>query len=248
VGFTSGTYDEGKKEWVVTDHNAHAWVEVWFPKFGWLPFDPTPGRGRLAATYSVYSSDFLAGDAAEAAGGELTQLNPQLSEAIRSRIGRPGQESAQGLANQGRGGAVAVVRDKGPSLVLLVLLVLGSAYAGIVGLKAVRRSLRFATRDPRELASACRQDVVGYLSDQGLELAPSLTLRELGETLDRYYAVNADPFVQHLSLARFGPPDEGRVALGRARRELREVRRALRRSLGVASRLRGAASLRSLSL
>lgn len=248
AGFTSGAYDPGKKEWVVTDHNAHAWVEVWFPKFGWLPFDPTPGRGRLAATYSVYSAEFLAGDAAEAAGGELTQLNPQLSEAIRSRIGRPGQDSAQGLANPGGGGAVAVVRDKGPSLVLVLLLVFGSAYAAVVALKAVRRTLRFAARDPRELASACRQDVVGYLSDQGLELPPSLTLRELGETLDRYYAVNADNFVQDLSLARFGRPDEARASLRRARRELREVRRALRRGLSLPSRLRGAASLRSLSL
>ena len=28
VGFTSGTLEDGK--WVVTDHDAHAWVEVWF--------------------------------------------------------------------------------------------------------------------------------------------------------------------------------------------------------------------------
>ena len=48
AGFTSGKYDKGEKEWVVTDHNAHTWVEVWFPRFGWLPFDPTPGRGQLA--------------------------------------------------------------------------------------------------------------------------------------------------------------------------------------------------------
>ena len=46
AGFTSGEYDKGTGEWVVTDHNAHAWVEVWFPGFGWLPFDPTPGRGQ----------------------------------------------------------------------------------------------------------------------------------------------------------------------------------------------------------
>jgi transglutaminase-like putative cysteine protease len=248
AGFTSGSYDTDEKEWVVTDHNAHAWVEVWFPKFGWLPFDPTPGRGRLAATYSVFSQEFNALDAAEAAGGELTQLNPQLSEAIRSRIGRPGQESAQGFANAGRGGAVAVVRDKGPSLFLLLLLVLGSAYAAVVGLKAIRRSVRFSARDPRELASACRRDIVGYLADQGLDLSPSLTLPELGKTLDRYYAVNADNFVQDLSLARFGRPDEARAALRRARRELRDVRRALRGSLSLGSRLRGAASLRSLAL
>jgi transglutaminase-like putative cysteine protease len=56
VGFVRGRYDNG--EWVVTDHDAHAWVEVWFRGYGWLPFDPTPGRGRLAAAYSAASSRF----------------------------------------------------------------------------------------------------------------------------------------------------------------------------------------------
>ncbi len=41
AGFASGTYS--KDHWTVTDHDAHAWVEVWFAGYGWLPFDPTPG-------------------------------------------------------------------------------------------------------------------------------------------------------------------------------------------------------------
>src|SRR5205823_11249590 len=28
--------------WNVSDREAHAWVEVWFKGYGWLPFDPTP--------------------------------------------------------------------------------------------------------------------------------------------------------------------------------------------------------------
>ena len=50
VGFTSGTWKDGA--WTVTDHDAHAWVEAWFAGHGWLTFDPTPGRGRLSATYT----------------------------------------------------------------------------------------------------------------------------------------------------------------------------------------------------
>jgi hypothetical protein len=42
AGFTSGTYDRGSQQWVVTDRNAHAWVEAWFPQYGWVRFDPTP--------------------------------------------------------------------------------------------------------------------------------------------------------------------------------------------------------------
>jgi hypothetical protein len=41
AGFTSGSRDShGRFE--VTDIDAHAWVEVWFPRYGWVRFDPTP--------------------------------------------------------------------------------------------------------------------------------------------------------------------------------------------------------------
>ncbi len=30
----------------VTQQNAHAWTEIYFPGFGWMTFDPTPGSGR----------------------------------------------------------------------------------------------------------------------------------------------------------------------------------------------------------
>jgi protein-glutamine gamma-glutamyltransferase len=42
TGFTTGTYDQATKRWVVTDVDAHAWVEAWFPHYGWVTFDPTP--------------------------------------------------------------------------------------------------------------------------------------------------------------------------------------------------------------
>jgi transglutaminase-like putative cysteine protease len=250
VGFTSGTYNADNNEWTVKDTNAHAWVEVWFPRYGWIPFDPTPGRGQLGASYSPNAVGFNSGDAADIdLASTLEGISPALAERIRSQAGRPGLESASGLSNPAsEGGAVATVRDRGPSLFVLLVLVLAGAYAVILVIKAIRRSLRFATRDPRALASACRQDVVGYLADQGVEVPPSATLEDIGETLERYYAVNAQPFVRSLTQARFGPPAVASAALGGARRQLRDVRRALRQNLGFGSRLRGSASLRSLGL
>jgi protein-glutamine gamma-glutamyltransferase len=41
AGFTSGTA-EAQGRFAVTDIDAHAWVEVWFPRYGWVRFDPTP--------------------------------------------------------------------------------------------------------------------------------------------------------------------------------------------------------------
>ncbi|HXD64886.1 MAG TPA: transglutaminase domain-containing protein [Solirubrobacteraceae bacterium] len=42
AGFTSGTYDKHSGRWIVADTDAHAWVEAWFPNYGWVRFDPTP--------------------------------------------------------------------------------------------------------------------------------------------------------------------------------------------------------------
>jgi hypothetical protein len=90
--------------------------------------------------------------------------------------------------------------------------------------------------------------VVGFLADQGVDVPPSATMPEIGATLDRFYSVDAGSFVRDVTLARFGPPAQAGEALRRARRDLREIRRGLRRRLGAVSRVRGALSLRSLSV
>jgi len=42
-GFSQGQYDSQHKVWVVNGSDAHSWVQVYFPTFGWINFDPTPG-------------------------------------------------------------------------------------------------------------------------------------------------------------------------------------------------------------
>jgi protein-glutamine gamma-glutamyltransferase len=42
TGFLPGEWNDFGHYYTVRQQDAHAWVEVWFPRSGWLTFDPTP--------------------------------------------------------------------------------------------------------------------------------------------------------------------------------------------------------------
>ena len=112
----------------------------------------------------------------------------------------------------------------------------------------VLRRIRLLPRDPRAVASACRRDLAGYLADQGREVPPSATPRELGDlAAARRSAWTRRMFVSAVATARYAPPAAAARGARRARRELRTLRRGLGRDNGILRRLRGAVSLRSLT-
>ena len=41
-GFQTGSYNRVARDFVVRARDAHSWVEVYFPNYGWITFDPTP--------------------------------------------------------------------------------------------------------------------------------------------------------------------------------------------------------------
>ena len=248
AGFTSGTYDARKGEWTVTDHDAHTWVEVWFAGYGWLPFDPTPGRGSLSASYSASSPRFDLSSIAKYLGAAVTGGQDVADIKQNGNFGQRGFDR-RSLSRADAPGNTSVglsARRTGGSLLKLLALVALALGAAIVLLKALRRGRRYLTRDPRRIAGACRSELADYLVDQRVSLPAGATLEDVGAAARAELAVDAAAFVRAAAAARYGPPAQSSRAARSARRELRRLRRALRRRLAIRDRIRGLLSLRSL--
>jgi len=102
TGYATGDYDPVLNQAVVREHDAHAWVEVWFAGHGWVPVDPTPGVDPLAATR--FPSHW--------AGGGIARLIPHLN------IGAP-------AAALGSLGLLAVIP---PGIAISLVIVLAYAW------------------------------------------------------------------------------------------------------------------------
>lgn len=47
IGYAGGAYDAAEDHYIVTEADAHSWVEVYFPDYGWIEFEPTSGRPEV---------------------------------------------------------------------------------------------------------------------------------------------------------------------------------------------------------
>ena len=81
VGYAGGTYDADNVRYLVTKADAHAWVEVYFPEYGWVEFEPTAGRPpieRLAESLPI--------EWPEPEEPLRPQGSPGLASALRRRV------------------------------------------------------------------------------------------------------------------------------------------------------------------
>ena len=259
VGFTTGTPPSGPgKPYVVSDRDAHAWDEVYFPSYGWLPFDPTPTRS-LPERASTSSSSWLTHLRNGTSG--LTRL----PTAVRRKFGdvaSPGGSNSRkvkgemGLTDANRGGPRGPIDDalggaapSGGSGSLGFLAWFGIAAAVVIAaLVAGKRALvawRYLGGGARRQAGAAFLELATFVADQDVPVAPGATVDDLAGDIERVFAVDAWPFARAAGRARYAQPERADRASVQMRVELRLLRRSLRRSLTRRERVTGAFRLRA---
>ena len=159
-GFSPGSYNSERKDYVVRDTDAHSWVEAYFPPYGWITFDPTPGRvaGQLAARRQRRR--------APTAGRRCRRTS---AAAWASRATARSRPATPAPASRRPAGAAAGSCPSAPALVALLALL------GAITLW--RRRTPFATLAP-EVAELQRA-----LHRSGRDPSPDVTLARLESVL-----------------------------------------------------------------
>ncbi|MDO8210704.1 transglutaminase family protein [Conexibacter sp. CPCC 206217] len=179
AGFTSGSRDGARDEYVVRDYDAHAWIEVWFPQIGWVKFDPTPTTAPARS-----------GRAPRAAPTRTVQTplpQQRLPEPPAARVDTPAPTAGSGSSGWSPVAFVAL------ALVVIALLAAGLLW---------RRSLA----RPRD-ADALLGELQRALRRTGRPPEPQLTLLALERRM--HDAPDAAGYVRAVRLARFGGEDAG---------------------------------------
>jgi hypothetical protein len=187
LGFTPGEPGNGSVV-QVRDRNAHAWVEMWMPSYGWMAFDPTPRSGYAAPTANERLAAIL--DFSLAAYGEeipdpvaaLTQDDGGSAEGPLSRR----DQREPGFAPIGGGGSAESSWLDLPSWVNWL-----GALAGLIAVGALmvpiakwwRRRRRLASLKHGDIAAAW-EDITDRLADLGDPVRASATPLETAESVD----------------------------------------------------------------
>ncbi len=249
VGFMSGKL-QGSDTYIVNDRDAHAWVEVYFPGYGWMPFEPTPGS-HLPSDTSSSNPKF----ASIMSGGGIGK-QVQGFAALVSGGAAPGLKHVQGEAfgrfgSQGKGigqGSGTILASHGSNhgrFITWLLTITIALLAALLVLKAASVRWRYLRRGPRARAAAAYRDLATFVGDQGVALRPDETFEELAARLQATFGVDAAAFARSANMARYAPMPTAEREGRRLRRQLRAIKRDVRQRLTPRERATGALRLRS---
>jgi transglutaminase-like putative cysteine protease len=244
-GFTEGA--QTQTGYKVTDRDAHAWVEAFFPKYGWIPFEPTPTRNLPEVQASTTNASWVKsiGDQKNATqfGIQSHQLRRRLVGAAGPHVPNPGH--GHGSSGGGAPGVVAA-RPGGHSFFVWAISAAAILIAVLAVVKLVAVRWRYLRRGPRGQASAAYHELATYIGDQGVRVNANATFEELAGLVEHTWGVDASALAKAGSAARYAPPQIAARAGHDVRPALRRIRRDLRKSIDLRDRAMGSLRLRSM--
>ncbi len=242
IGYTQGTPTEDRVNGVqrveVDSHDLHSWPELYFEGVGWVPFEPTPGRGSVP-DYSRPN-----------AGEEQAPSIPGGGSATPDPSGRPDLDPDRNLAGTD-GGPIATAGQlwmrTGVLAIVVAVLLLAPAFLRFAQrrtrLRRIRRGERSADAAWEELVATARDLGAGAAGAETPRAFAERTMRgdAFGDAALRAALVRLRDAVER---ERYGPsflePD-GAGARERAAAvaaDLRTVRSALLAQAGAGDRIR----------
>ncbi len=220
-GFLGGQWNEFGEYLAVTQNEAHSWVEVWFPGYGWVPFDPTPSSvsGSAESLQSwMWPGRFLLDGVRHRWNKWVLDYNID----AQSDFLRRAQDFLSGAPSDPAEGAAAPERRSRNVWIgaVLMALVAGLVWANLGGPRHARETrLYLRLKDAYESA--------------GLPTRQDLAPRDLVEALAarRHPAHRpAERLVEHYLRVRFGGSTLTPSELREMTADLATARRAIRRS------------------
>jgi transglutaminase-like putative cysteine protease len=237
-GFQTGSYNRVGKDFVVRARDAHSWVEVYFPKYGWITFDPTPADPNPIRAGAW--DDYL--DAVSLFWSEWV-INYDFSHQVQlarqvEQTSRNFQQEFVSHADQFKRWAVRMAYSVEGWLMshkLLMFLIMVTILAALVagekgGSLAEVRFFWLWRFGRRELPLSPRQATMSYqrllktLRKKGYSKPTALTPWEFAKSLaGTRLGSGVSEFTRLYNLLRFG---QAQVPMARLRRLLDEISRA----------------------
>jgi transglutaminase-like putative cysteine protease len=225
-GFRSDEFNDVTGNYVVRAKDAHSWVEAFFPGYGWVTFDPTPGG--TVGTPEGWERALLYLDAAQSFWREWVVSYDASHQSVLGRTAVTGSRNfwaqvriwlmqryarLMNLARKGQHGAEhAPMRWLVGGSALVALLLLLNNVSRIA--RAIRaRGLRtHPERSPDQAAAMWYERMARYLARRGLKRSAAQTAQEFVRIIeDERLRMPVSRFTNAYESARFGnSPDDAR--------------------------------------
>jgi transglutaminase-like putative cysteine protease len=182
VGFTQGQL-RADGLYHVAGRHAHAWDEVWFDGYGWVLFDPTPGRGAPGAEqHTGVAPAQQEGNGTP--GGTTSNDSPAPTFEPRIDRDRPENQAPTGPTTP-RNPVVSAQSDEGSAGGWIIAAIVLAILAWVVGMpRVLKRWSRRRDRDPAERVTSAWAASVRSLTIAGAPRINGSTPLEFAKSVD----------------------------------------------------------------